>query len=259
MHVYIDKIGEHVGETVTIKGWLHNRRSSGKIHFLVVRDGTGFLQVVMGKNDVDEETFQARRSPGQESAIIVTGTVRADERAQGRLRADRQRRSRSSTQAHDYPDHAEGTRRRLPDGPPAPVDSRRAPDRDPARAPRDHQRRPRLLQRPGLHPRRHADLHAGGVRGHDHAVPGAVLRRQHGLPDAERSALQRSQRDGARQGLRVRSDVPRREEQDAPPPHRVLDGRAGDGLRRSQRRHRAGRGADHVGRRRACSIAGRRN
>ena len=50
-------------QTVTIKGWLHNRRSSGKIHFLVVRDGTGFLQVVMGKNDVDDATFQTRRSP----------------------------------------------------------------------------------------------------------------------------------------------------------------------------------------------------
>ena len=58
MHTYINKIGEHVGESVTIKGWLHNRRSSGKIHFLVVRDGTGFLQVVMGKKDVDEATFQ---------------------------------------------------------------------------------------------------------------------------------------------------------------------------------------------------------
>ena len=58
MHTYINKIGEHVGETVSIKGWLHNRRSSGKIHFLVVRDGTGFLQVVMGKRDVDEATFQ---------------------------------------------------------------------------------------------------------------------------------------------------------------------------------------------------------
>ena len=46
---YINRIGEHVGEAVTIKGWLHNRRSSGKIHFLVVRDGTGFLQVVMGQ------------------------------------------------------------------------------------------------------------------------------------------------------------------------------------------------------------------
>jgi asparaginyl-tRNA synthetase len=82
-HVYIEKIGDYVGETVTIKGWLHNRRSSGKIHFLVVRDGTGFLQVVMGKNDVPEETFKAADHLSQESAIIVTGTVRADQRAKG--------------------------------------------------------------------------------------------------------------------------------------------------------------------------------
>ena len=82
-HVYIEKIGEHVGQTVTIKGWLHNRRSSGKIHFLVVRDGTGFLQVVMGRNDVPEETFKAADHLSQESAIIVTGTVREDKRAKG--------------------------------------------------------------------------------------------------------------------------------------------------------------------------------
>jgi asparaginyl-tRNA synthetase len=82
-HVYIDKIGEHVGESVTVKGWLHNRRSSGKIHFLVVRDGTGFLQVVMGKNDVPEDTFKAADHLSQESAVIVTGTVRADKRAKG--------------------------------------------------------------------------------------------------------------------------------------------------------------------------------
>ncbi len=83
MHTYIEKIGEHVGEAVTIKGWLHNRRSSGKIHFLVVRDGTGFLQVVMGKKDVDEATFAKADHLSQESAIILTGTVRADERAKG--------------------------------------------------------------------------------------------------------------------------------------------------------------------------------
>jgi asparaginyl-tRNA synthetase len=82
-HVYIEKIGDHAGETVTIKGWLHNRRSSGKIHFLVVRDGTGFLQVVMGKNDVPEETFKAADHLSQESAVIVTGTVREDKRAKG--------------------------------------------------------------------------------------------------------------------------------------------------------------------------------
>jgi len=81
--VTIDKIGEHVGETVTIKGWLHNRRSSGRIHFLVVRDGTGFLQVVMGKNDVPDEVFTAADHLSQETSVIVTGTVRADQRAKG--------------------------------------------------------------------------------------------------------------------------------------------------------------------------------
>jgi asparaginyl-tRNA synthetase len=82
-HVYIEHIGDHVGQSVTIKGWLHNRRSSGKIHFLVVRDGTGFLQVVMGKNDVPEDTFKAADHLSQESAVIVTGTVREDKRARG--------------------------------------------------------------------------------------------------------------------------------------------------------------------------------
>jgi asparaginyl-tRNA synthetase len=82
-HVAIDKIGEHAGQTVTIKGWLHNRRSSGKIHFLVVRDGTGFLQVVMGKNDVPEETFTAADHLSQETSIVVMGTVREDKRAKG--------------------------------------------------------------------------------------------------------------------------------------------------------------------------------
>jgi asparaginyl-tRNA synthetase len=83
MQTYIEKIGAQVGNNVTIKGWLHNRRSSGKIHFLVVRDGTGFLQVVMGKRDVDEATFQKADHLGQESAVIVTGTVKEEPRAMG--------------------------------------------------------------------------------------------------------------------------------------------------------------------------------
>jgi asparaginyl-tRNA synthetase len=83
MQTTISKIGEHVGQTVTIKGWLHNRRSSGKIHFLVVRDGSGFLQVVMGKRDVDDATFQKADHLGQESAVIVTGTVKEEPRAIG--------------------------------------------------------------------------------------------------------------------------------------------------------------------------------
>jgi asparaginyl-tRNA synthetase len=102
MHTYIEKIGEHVGKSVTIKGWLHNRRSSGKIHFLVVRDGTGFLQVVMGKRDVDDATFQRADHLSQESAIIVTGTVKEEPRATGgyELIANG---LEVVNEAHDYP------------------------------------------------------------------------------------------------------------------------------------------------------------
>ncbi len=80
-HVYIEDIGRHEGEEVTVKGWLHNRRSSGKIHFLIVRDGTGFIQAVMSKAAVGEDQFRAADHLSQETSIIVTGTVRADKRA----------------------------------------------------------------------------------------------------------------------------------------------------------------------------------
>ena len=81
--ISIHRIGEHAGQDVQVQGWLHNRRSSGKIHFLVVRDGTGFLQVVMGKNDVGEDAFKAADHLAQETSIVVRGNVRADARAKG--------------------------------------------------------------------------------------------------------------------------------------------------------------------------------
>jgi asparaginyl-tRNA synthetase len=81
MHIYIEDIGSHAGEDVTIKGWLHNRRSSGKIHFLILRDGSGFVQGVMSKAAVGEELFKAADHLSQETSVIVTGTVRADTRA----------------------------------------------------------------------------------------------------------------------------------------------------------------------------------
>ncbi len=80
-HVYIEDIGTHEGEEVTIKGWLHNRRSSGKIHFLTVRDGSGFIQAVMSKAAVGEDLFKAADHLSQETSMIVTGTARADKRA----------------------------------------------------------------------------------------------------------------------------------------------------------------------------------
>ena len=81
MVVPIQNFKEHLGESVTIQGWLAGSRSSGKIAFLQLRDGSGFVQGVLAKNDVDESTFKLARSLTQESSIIVTGEVRADERS----------------------------------------------------------------------------------------------------------------------------------------------------------------------------------
>ena len=78
---YIEDIAKHVGEPVRLRGWLHNRRSSGKIHFLTVRDGSGFIQCVMSKQAVGEEMFKTADHLAQESAIIVEGTAREDKRA----------------------------------------------------------------------------------------------------------------------------------------------------------------------------------
>ena len=81
MHVYIEDIGKYEGQEVTLKGWLHNRRSSGKIHFLIVRDGSGFIQAVMSKAAVGDEAFMRADHLSQETSIIVTGRVKADKRA----------------------------------------------------------------------------------------------------------------------------------------------------------------------------------
>ncbi|PYQ91064.1 MAG: asparagine--tRNA ligase [Acidobacteria bacterium] len=102
MHVYIEDIGKHEGQEVTIKGWLHNRRSSGKIHFLIVRDGTGFIQGVMSKAAVGEELFKQADHLSQETSIIVTGTVRADKRAPSGYEIDVEG-FEIVGQSHDYP------------------------------------------------------------------------------------------------------------------------------------------------------------
>lgn len=77
----IAKVGNYVEQEVTIGAWLANKRSSGKIAFLQLRDGTGFIQGVVVKAEVGEEAFQAAKNLTQESSLYVTGTVRADDRA----------------------------------------------------------------------------------------------------------------------------------------------------------------------------------
>ncbi len=79
----VERIGEHVGQTVQLQGWLYNRRSSGKLEFLIVRDGTGFLQVVASQSELDPEVYERCRAVTQESAVRLLGTVRADRRAPG--------------------------------------------------------------------------------------------------------------------------------------------------------------------------------
>src|SRR5438477_12298598 len=101
-HVYIEDIGRHDGERIRIRGWLHNKRSSGKIHFLTVRDGSGFIQAVMSKAAVGEDAFKTADHLSQESAVIVTGTARADARAKGGYEVDVKSLDVVSP-AHDYP------------------------------------------------------------------------------------------------------------------------------------------------------------
>jgi len=86
--LYIEDIARHVGQQVTVRGWLRHRRSSGKIQFLVVRDGTGELQAVVSKGSVGEEQFAQSAALTQESSLMLTGTVRQEARALGGYELD---------------------------------------------------------------------------------------------------------------------------------------------------------------------------
>ncbi len=77
----IAELPRHVGQTVKVAGWLTNLRSSGKIAFLQLRDGSGFVQGVVARNDVEESVFERARHLTQETSLVVTGNVRADDRA----------------------------------------------------------------------------------------------------------------------------------------------------------------------------------
>lgn len=82
-NVTISALKDYVGQVVTLKGWLYNSRSSGKVQFLILRDGTGLCQSILEKNDANETVFQEVKHLGQESSIMVTGLVRAEPRSVG--------------------------------------------------------------------------------------------------------------------------------------------------------------------------------
>ena len=79
--IYIEEAGKHLGEEVTLLGWLHNKRSSGKIQFLTIRDGSGYIQGVLVKNAVAPEVFTAADALTHESSVKVSGKIREDSRA----------------------------------------------------------------------------------------------------------------------------------------------------------------------------------
>jgi asparaginyl-tRNA synthetase len=84
----IKEIASHVGKEVKLGGWLYNKRSSGKIQFLQLRDGTGFIQGVLVKSQVAPEIWDAAKQLTQESSLYIWGTVREDERAPGGFELD---------------------------------------------------------------------------------------------------------------------------------------------------------------------------
>ena len=86
--IMIDAVGQHVGQEVTIRGWLRSRRDSGKLHFLTIRDGTGDLQAIVSKKAVGDDQFAVSAGLTQESSLVVTGPLRQDHRAPGGYELD---------------------------------------------------------------------------------------------------------------------------------------------------------------------------
>ena len=81
--VYIEELKKHAGEEVEIRGWVYNKRSSGKVRFVIIRDGTGFLQCVMVKSNLADEVFELYDELSLETSVIVKGEAREDRRAPG--------------------------------------------------------------------------------------------------------------------------------------------------------------------------------
>ncbi len=87
-NIYIEDLSQHVGEEVTLKGWLYNKRSSGKVKFLILRDGTGYLQCIVFKGNVTPEVFELAETLTQEASFEVTGIVKEEPRAVGGFELD---------------------------------------------------------------------------------------------------------------------------------------------------------------------------
>ncbi|MBL8092030.1 MAG: asparagine--tRNA ligase [Anaerolineales bacterium] len=82
-HISVSNISKYIGQDIILKGWVYNRTDKGKLAFLLVRDGSGFVQCVAFKGDLTPELFETITHLPQESSVIITGSVREDKRAPG--------------------------------------------------------------------------------------------------------------------------------------------------------------------------------
>lgn len=100
--IFISDLSKYVDKEITIQGWLYNKRSSGKLHFLILRDGTGYLQCVFFKGNVSEDVFELAGRLGQESSIEINGKVKVEKRAPGGFELDATD-LKVISETHDYP------------------------------------------------------------------------------------------------------------------------------------------------------------
>lgn len=82
-HIRISDIAQHVGQEVELRGWVYAKTGKGKLHFIRLRDGSGQVQCVAFRDELPEEQFEVAKALTQESSVVLTGTVRADDRAPG--------------------------------------------------------------------------------------------------------------------------------------------------------------------------------
>ena len=101
--VRIDRLAEHVGETVKIQGWLYHKRSSGKLHFLELRDGSGIVQGVVFKGNVSPELFTAADHIAQETSLEVVGAVKEHGKIKGTYELDVQDLRVLAKPSQEYP------------------------------------------------------------------------------------------------------------------------------------------------------------
>jgi asparaginyl-tRNA synthetase len=100
--IYIKDLGQYKGQEITLRGWLYNKRSSGKVRFIILRDGSGLLQCIVFKGNVSPETFELADKLGQESSIEITGLVKEEPRAVGGYELDAKE-LKVISESHDYP------------------------------------------------------------------------------------------------------------------------------------------------------------